>query len=377
MTADFQRISFDNAVSALRATNTLKARESAPKLVNWCSGAAEGLAQHGDGLLKPSSTWGDLKRAVAALSTSACLRPAARALADAERMPRSADRIRSVLRELASESLTQALGRMAPLAGHSLALPDSAATQGRNGGETVGTATMSHLAVLDNIATYHREHERYYTVYKYEHAAELAREANKLKVLADVWLSSGKRAPHYPKTDFDQPAFRTAGCDDLNALPAIAAIGILFMEGQGEPTEIRTLKAKLGARGAGSIRAGEWLAGMMAAAWPRESVLLDDKFAKVARPRYRTIATNWIGSLETILLGRLLVLAVDKLTTIDFTPRALRAAPKQAGEKLALAARIIEQAARLEAIGGVELSGNDEWWTDYREQLGSVNDHRA
>jgi hypothetical protein len=108
---------------------------------------------------------------------------------------------------------------------------------------------------------------------------------------------------------------------------------------------------------------------MMAAAWPRESVLLDDKFANAARPRYRTIATNWIGSLETILLGRLLMLAVDGLTAIDFTPRALRAAPKQAGEKLVLAARIIEQAARLEATGGVELSGNDECWTDYRAQL--------
>ena len=375
MTADLQRISFDGAISALRATKTLQASESAPELANWCNGAAEALAEHGDGLLRPSSTWGEIKKAVAALSASACLRPAARALADAERIPRSAEQIRSVLRELASENLTQALGRMAPLAGHTLALPGSATGQGRNAGKTGGTATLSHVGALDNIATYHREHERYYTVQKYEHAAELAREANKLKVVADIWLASGKLAPHYPDTDFDQPAFQPAGCDDLNALSAIASIGILFMEGQGEPTEIRMLKAKLGARGDGSVRAGEWLAGMMAAAWPREGLLLDDKFANAARPRYRTIATNWTGSLEMILLGRLLVLAVDKLTTIDFTPRALRAAPKQAGEKLVLAARIIEQAARLEATGGVELSGNDECWTDYRDQLRSVNDH--
>jgi hypothetical protein len=34
MTADFQRISFDNAVSALAATTALKASESAPELVN-------------------------------------------------------------------------------------------------------------------------------------------------------------------------------------------------------------------------------------------------------------------------------------------------------------------------------------------------------
>lgn len=205
MTADFQSISLNNAVSALRATNTLKASDSALELVNWCSGAADGLADYGDSLLKPSSTWGEIKKAVAALPASACLRPAARVLADAERMPRSADRIRSVLRELASENLTQALGRMAPLGGHSLVLPDPAAAQRRNAGETGGTATLSHVAALDNIATYHREHERYYTVHKYEHAAELAREANKLKVVADTWLASGKAAPHYPETDFDQP----------------------------------------------------------------------------------------------------------------------------------------------------------------------------
>jgi hypothetical protein len=264
------------------------------------------------------------------------------------------------------------IGSNGSLAGHSLALPNPAAAQGRNAEKTGGSATLSDVAALDNIATYHREHERYYTVQKYEHAAELAREANKLKVVADIWLASGKPAPHVPETDFDQPAFRPAGCDDLNALSAIASIGILFMEGQGEPAEIRMLKGKLAARGDGSVRAGEWLAGMMAAAWPRESVLLDDKFANAARPRYRTIATNWVGALEMILLGRLLVLAVDRLATIDFTPRALRAAPKEAGEKLVLAARIIEQAARLEATGGVELSGNDECWTDYRDQLGSV-----
>jgi hypothetical protein len=372
MTIELQRISFDTLVSVLRATCTVKAGDSAPELMNWCSGAAEALAEHGDSLLKRSSAWDDVKQAAAALSTSACLRPAARALADAERLPRSAAGIRTVLRELACENLTRALGRMAPLAGHSLEPPALTAAQGPSGGETGGNVELSHVDVLDNIATYHREHERFHTVYKYERAVELAREANRLKVVADVWLALDKPASSLPGTDFDQPAFRPAGCDDLNALSAIASIGILFMEGQGEPAEIRTLKAKLAASGDGSVRAGEWLAAMMAAAWSRESVLLGEKFAEAARHRYRTIATNWIGALETMLVGRLLVLAVDRLKAIDFVPKAIRAAPQQAGEKLILAARIIEQAACVEATGGVELSGNDECWTSYREQLRRV-----
>jgi hypothetical protein len=369
MTACFQTVSFESAAAAVRKISTLKASEPIPELVNWCGGAAEGLAAYGDSLLKSASTWDEIKRAVAALSASACLRPATRALGDAERMTRSAEQIRSVLRDLALENLTRALGRMAPLTGQSLALPDGAAMQHRTEHATAEAATASHLAILDNIATYHREHERYYTVHRYESAADLAREANKLKVVADGWLASDKPIPHYPVTDFSQPAFRPAGCDDLNALAAIASIGILFMEGQGEPSEIRVLKGKLAARGDGSVRAGEWLAGMMAASWPRESLLLDDKFAHAARARYRTIATNWIGALEMIVVGRLLMLAVNNLAALDFAPRALRAAPKQAAEKLILAARIIEQAARLEATGAVELSGNDECWTTYREQL--------
>jgi hypothetical protein len=368
VSADFQNISFESAASAVQAMSTLKASEPMPELVDWCGGAAEALAAHGERLFTSSASWDEIKKAVAALSASACLRPATRSLADADRMPRSAERIRSVLRHLALETLTQALGRMAALTG-SLARPDPTAMQHRNEDATAGAATLSHLAVLDNIAAYHREHERYYTVHRYESAADLAREANKLKIVADCWLASDRPAPHYPDTDFNQSAFRPAGCDDLNALAAIASIGILFMEGQGEPSEIRVLKGKLAARGDGSVRAGEWLAGMMAASWPRESLLLDDRFANAARARYRTIATNWIGALEMIVVGRLLVLAVNKLTALDFTPRALRAAPKQAAEKLILAARIIEQAARLEATGGVELSGNDECWTTYREQL--------
>jgi hypothetical protein len=369
VTVDFQTISFDTMVSVLQTTRTLETSAAAPELASWCDAAAEGLAEYGVGLLKPSSSWDEIRLAAAALSASACLRPAARALTDAERMPRSAERIRAMLRELAAATLTQALGRMTALVGLSLALPGSSAAPEPNAGGTGGTATLSHVAVLDNIATYHREHERYYTVHQYERAADLAREANKLKVVADVWLAMDKPVPHDTETDFGDPAFRPVGCDDLNPLSAIASIGILFMEGVGEPTEIRMLKAKLAALGDGSVRSGEWLAGMMAAAWPRESVLLNEKFVNAARPRYRTIATNWIGSLERILLGRLVKLAVDQLTAIDFTPKALRAAPKQAGEKLVLAARIVEQAARLEATGGIELSRNDECWTAYRAQL--------
>jgi hypothetical protein len=219
-----------------------------------------------------------------------------------------------------------------------------------------GAARLSPITALDNIATYHREHERYHTVQKYESAVELAREANKLRVVADVWLRGDKALPSYWGTVFDLPEFRPAGCDDLNPLSAVAVIGILFMEGEVEPAEIRTLKAKFSARGGGAVQAGEWLAGIMAAAWPRESVLLDEKYADAARPRYRTIATNWIGSLETVLSGRLLILAFGHMNAIDFTAKAIRARKVESAQNLALAAGIIGLAANLEATSAVDLS---------------------
>jgi hypothetical protein len=98
-------------------------------------------------------------------------------------------------------------------------------------------------------------------------------------------------------------------------------------------------------------------------------VLLDERYADAARPRYRTIATNWIGSLETILSGRLLILAVGHLNAIDFTPKAIRARKIESAQTLTLAAGIIGLAANLEAISGVDLSGNDECWTSYRAQF--------
>jgi hypothetical protein len=46
----------------------------------------------------------------------------------------------------------------------------------------------------------------------------------------------------------------------------------------------------------------------------------------------------------------------------------------ESARTLALAASIIGLAAKLEAISGVDLSGNDECWTDYRRQLRGLGD---
>src|SRR5262249_10109244 len=157
----------------------LQPGDLAAKLAIWGAQAAEGLTEHGNRLLVQSSTFEQVRQGASALSTAACLYPTARALADADRLAPASWAIPSALHDLATETFVQAVSRMLPLKGTTIDLP--AAKSGQSHASTdarAGAARLSHIAALDNIATYHREHERYYTVHKYEGAVELARAAN-------------------------------------------------------------------------------------------------------------------------------------------------------------------------------------------------------
>ncbi|MGH7390368.1 MAG: hypothetical protein ACREM3_13060 [Candidatus Rokuibacteriota bacterium] len=229
------------------------------------------------------------------------------------------------------------------------------------------------LDVLRNIAAYHREHERFHSANQIAIAADLAREANKLKVVADVWLR-GDAARPTPGVDFSDPRYQAAGCDDLNALPTVAGIGILFMEGGGEPAEIRGLRARLRGMSFGMQAGGQWLAEKMDAAWEREAVLLTPELIDAAWPRFRTVCTNWRGSRDMMLAGKLLALVDDCLGKIDFTPAAIRADRRTAGRFLRAAGWMLDEAARLLARNGADLGENDLRWTEY---LGVIERARA
>src|SRR5262245_18347868 len=223
------------------------------------------------------------------------------------------------------------------------------------------------LGAMRNIATYHREHERYDTMSQLELAADLAREANRLKIVADTWLRSDA-SPGGP-VDYADPRFQASSCPDLNALPAIAAIGAPLMEGEGEPAEIRALKGKLMGIGMGLATAGQWLASKMDAAWDRESVLLTPEPVDAAWPRFQTIVTSWRGSRDMELAAKLLSVAVDGLGKIDFSPAEVRANRVHLAKMLRTVGWIIDHAARLLARSAASLGENDEAWTQYLSVL--------
>ena len=367
---------FGHLLVSAQQVRSAHAKDHFSQLAKSLMATSEFLFEYGDKLLSANKSWPEVGNAAAALASAGRLKPASFAVRSMEDIPETSNTVRAALKRLAAQLIVSALDTLGALAFVDDLTPRRKGPRDKSSmPKLVPTGPLKHLDAMDNIAAYHREHERYYTVHTLEHAADLAREANKLKVLVDVWLAHSPPASHASRTDFSDPALRAVGCTDLNALPAIASIGILFMEGQGEPAEIGALKAKLASLGAGMAQSGKWLAAMMVAAWSRESALLSEEFSAAALPRYRTIATNWVTAQEMVLVSRLLSLANAWLGKVDFSPASLRANRKDHSQRLEAAARIMDVAMRLQAKSAVDLSGNDECWSEYRKRIQDFASH--
>jgi hypothetical protein len=222
-------------------------------------------------------------------------------------------------------------------------------------------------ATRRNIAIYHREHERYYSWRGMLDAADIHGEANRLKTIGSLWTDEAPVA--VPEADFSDPRMQAVGCVDLNALRAIAGIGILFMEGENEPAEIAGIKEKLRAMGPTWKRTGRWLAEKMDAAWSREFFLLERGPRDAAESRFGIIVTNSRISRQMSLGGRCLEIASDILDASDFRPAAIRANRTASGERILRAAWVLDLVAQLAARGAADLSENEMRWTRYLEVI--------
>lgn len=221
----------------------------------------------------------------------------------------------------------------------------------------------SALNARHNIALYHREHMRFNATLILEVAADLSREANRLKVFGDYW----QRPPEPPRTDaFDtsDPRFRAAGCSDLNPLSAVAGAGILFMEGLGQPEEIRMLKEKLKSEGERFANKGQWLVDIMKLTWKADVVLLDPATPD-AWPWISVLSLTWRGAKQRLMAGRLLLVALEHLEQVDFTPAAIRKSRAASGESLLAAAWAMDAAAALFCENAASLSRDDVEMAEY------------
>jgi hypothetical protein len=251
-----------------------------------------------------------------------------------------------------------------------VALGGDAAAPVRPAATVADAAGAPDIAILRNIASFHREHERYYTWHQASAAADLFREANRIKAVATAWLDD--ELPASPSGNFDDPRFAAAGCHDLNAIRAIGSIGILFMEGEQEPSEFLAIKGKLAAMGVHSSRSGNWLAEKMEHAWTRESWLLRDDLVEAAEPRFGTIMTNLCGARHVELAGRCATLALEIIGSLDLKPAGVRADVRGSGRRLLDAAWVLDSAAQVTGRAAASLSENEARWTRYLDVMASI-----
>lgn len=211
--------------------------------------------------------------------------------------------------------------------------------------ENHASAADSALHIRHNIALYHRDHMRFNATLLLEIAADISREANRLKVFGDYWQREAEPLATAP-FDTSHPRSTAAGCGDLSPLSAVAGAGILFMEGLGEPEEIRVLKEKLRYRGEQFVDKGQWLVDIMAVIWKQDLELLDPATV-AAWPWVSVISNTWRGAKQRLTAGKLLLTARDYLEQVDFTPAAIRKNRAASGKLLLSAAWAMDAAATL------------------------------
>jgi hypothetical protein len=238
---------------------------------------------------------------------------------------------------------------------------------GRNEVSDLDQRTVDNLL---QVARAHRQHERYYAMQGLEAAAALRRDANALKSLADRWLDP----PTNGADAIDDPRFHAAGCTDLNADAAIGTSGILFMEGENEPTELTTLKSKLSDFATQHYEISKWLFVMMDRAWDREAILLSPGSATAGLRRHMALARTTLTAGDLGVAARLVGAAHKALCAQDFRPEAIRADRDSAAKIVRTAAWLLDAATGVLAEQAAQIGYSDADWTAYIEELERLTD---
>jgi len=253
-----------------------------------------------------------------------------------------------------------------PLGPDALAPPDEAGATHRMADTASDWRPL--LEAMLNLTESHREHEKYYSVSPREQAVILQRHSRALHALADQWSSA---APSLRK-----PFSPYEGADDLNANAATQLDGVLFMEGEGEPGEIKRLKRDLREYGTDAAGAGEWLANAMTSSWAVAAALLDiDGLADLLGERHRIIANNWQAAALTTLASHVLERAAETLDRVAFSPSSLRAdlaGPGVSVHRVYSAAEMIDHAADLLSDFARLVHDNERRWRVMHQRVAAL-----
>jgi hypothetical protein len=237
-----------------------------------------------------------------------------------------------------------------------------------SGTPTTRGADAALLEAMLNLTRFHREHEKFYASAPREQAVVLQRHARSLQALADTWSAAeaGHRAVLSPYE----------GVEELNSSAALQLDGVLFMEGEGRPTEIAHLIRDLRRAAEDQREIAEWLSAAMEASWGVAAALLEiDGLADMLGERHRIIANDWQAATMGAVTSRVLDRAADILERVDFSPAALRADladGRVAAGLVYSAAELISHAADLCSDSAGLVHANERRWRVFRQRVAEV-----
>jgi hypothetical protein len=232
----------------------------------------------------------------------------------------------------------------------------------------MATETTIDPSMMLNLSTFHHEHEKFYAYQPLERALELQRASRVLLTLADRWSEIEPGEPRH--------GFPYLGAEDLNETAMIQHAGVLFLEAEGEPVEITTLKWDLQNVADDLRAAGTWLSTAMEASWKVAlQVLHNPLMANVLGERHRIIANDWQSASLYSLVSTLLCGALDVLKVVDLSPASVRsdlAGPRFIPQYLYSAAELIDRAADLAAEAATLVHDNERRWRVFRSRVREV-----
>lgn len=224
-----------------------------------------------------------------------------------------------------------------------------------------------------NLSKFHREHEKFYSDWPLDRALHIRTASRTLSTLADRW---GRVEVA------EQPARNPyAGCEDLNELASIQGSGVLFMEGEAEPSEIERMKRDLRAMADDFRKTGEWLSKAMEAAWETARALLPVAgLEAVLGERHRIIANDWQAAAMNSLMAQLIDRAMEIVDQLKFSPQAIRAdlaGPRSYPVKMLSSVELLDRAATLATESAALVRDNDRRWRVFRAAVEVAADLRA
>jgi hypothetical protein len=163
------------------------------------------------------------------------------------------------------------------------------------------------------------------------------------------------------------------GCEDINEKSTIQHDGLLFMEGEGEPTEISLLKRDLKNIGDDFEKSGKWLSIAMENSWNAAIQLMKiPTLEEVLGERHRIIINDWQAAHLSILISKLIHRSLLILDQIDFDPKAIRediSTRKRYPDLLFSASELLDRSADLSSEFAMLVHDNERRWRVFRQKV--------